>query len=412
MRNNITLVACDMQKRNLQAIGLLIFLLSVGEGMTAPAIPLLGEALGSSYSFIGFFMTGFSFSYGLMTLVSGRLSDHWGRKRILIGSIVACFLASLGYCISQSSGSLLIFRTVEGLGRGALWVAAEAILADNTSVENRSSATGWFTGAYGIGAMIGSLTGGVMMQYFDFKAVFLFYPVLSVLSVGAAWIGIIEVPVKKIQEHSLSDKRGLLKEVKVILPICYVFFTYTGFLYSIWGLLSVVASHYKVDYLGIGVIFALFWLCRVVSFIGTGKAEKIYGRKQVLMGGIILLSMSTAIFILAANFWFLIIAAILGGVGTGIMFILCVVIVADSASPGYKGFAMGAMEFSGSVGMVVQTALSGIVGQYGGIRLTYLFTLIACLIGVVVVKLFINTPKRIAPNKEDSFQLIRSLIFL
>lgn len=379
------------QKRTLRTIELLIFVLSVGEGMTAPAIPLLGESLGASYSFIGFFMTGFSFAYGAMTLVSGRLSDYWGRKWILISSIILCFFSSLGYCLAQTGGSLLFFRTMEGMGKGALWVIAEAILADNTSVENRSRATGRFTVAYGLGAMIGCLSGGFLMQFIDFKAVFPFYPVFCFISIGVALKGINEIPVSH-EHHQLSAHRtDLFKEVKAILPICYVFFTYTGFLYSVWGLLSIVASYYQVDYLGIGVIFALFWFCRIISFWGAGSAEKICSRKVLLIGGVVFLSAAAALFILAVNIWFLMVAAILGGIGTGILFTLSVVIVADASSPGYKGFAMGAMEFAGSVGMVAQTALSGLLGQYGGIRFTYLFTLIICLLGIGVVIRFVKT---------------------
>jgi MFS family permease len=53
----------------------------VGEGMTAPAIPLLGSNFGASYSLIGFFMTGYSVAYGIMTILSGRFSDIFGRKK-------------------------------------------------------------------------------------------------------------------------------------------------------------------------------------------------------------------------------------------------------------------------------------------------------------------------------------------
>ena len=112
------IVSRESKRRSLRSIGALIFLVSVGEGMTAPAIPLLGSNFGASYSLIGFFMTGYSVAYGIMTILSGRFSDIFGRKKILLFSVLVCFLASFGYCFAGSPHALLIFRTLEGMSRG------------------------------------------------------------------------------------------------------------------------------------------------------------------------------------------------------------------------------------------------------------------------------------------------------
>ena len=95
------IVSRESKRRSLRSIGALIFLVSVGEGMTAPAIPLLGSNFGASYSLIGFFMTGYSVAYGIMTILSGRFSDILAEK-ILLFSVLVCFLASFGYCFAGS----------------------------------------------------------------------------------------------------------------------------------------------------------------------------------------------------------------------------------------------------------------------------------------------------------------------
>jgi len=388
-----TLLRINKNMSTLRAVELLIFLLSVGEGMTAPAIPLLGKDLGASYSMIGFFMTGYSAAYGVMTVISGRLSDRFGRRKILASSIIFCLLASIGYCFSRTVGSVLLFRTTEGMSRGALWVALEATLADHTSEKGRSAAAGRFAASYGAGAMLGCLIGGGLMQYLTFNLVFPFYPLLSIFSLFVALKGIIEIPDDKGGKHfagSTALNHDWLQEIKNIWPVCYVFFTYTGFLYSLWGLLSMVAAYFQVNFMGIGIIFAVFWGFRIVAFLGTEKGEQIFGRKAVLMGGIISASISAALFISAGSFFLLAAGAVFGGIGTGIIFTLSIALVADSASPGYRGFAMGVMECAGSLGMVVQTALSGIFGEWGGVQFTYLFTLVVCLIGVAVTAVYIE----------------------
>ena len=392
--------------RNLRALGLLIFLLSLGEGMTAPAIPILGSHLGASYALIGFFMTGYSLTYGVMTMVSGHISDRFGRKKVLLWSVGLGLLASVGYCFSPNAGILFFFRTLEGMSRGALWVVLETILADNSTEADRSADSGRFTAAYGLGDMLGCLLGGVLMQYAAFNSVFIFYPIFTIGSLLVALYWITEVPGGHHADEVQVDygqRKILWAEIKKIWPVCYLFFTYSGFLYSLWGLLSMVASHFKVSYLGIGIIFALFWACRVVSFLSANRLEAKYGRKRVLLIGIIFASVSAAVFLVAKSFILLLVACAIGGIGTGILFTLVIAQIADTISPGYRGFGMGFMEFAGSFGMIAQTALSGIMGQYGGVQLTYLFTLLVCLGGIVITIYFVKTepathssPKKIA----------------
>lgn len=390
------IVSRESKRRSLRSIGALIFLVSVGEGMTAPAIPLLGSNFGASYSLIGFFMTGYSVAYGIMTILSGRFSDIFGRKKILLFSVLVCFLASFGYCFAGSPHALLIFRTLEGMSRGILWVVLEAVLADNTEPENRGKESGRFTSAYGIGAMLGCITGGFLMEYVSLSSVFPLYPVLCVCAYIIGFRGITEVPHTQGEAHGVASAgyRALWREFKIIWPLCYIFFTYAGFLYSISGLLSMVAGYFQVSYLGIGLIFALFWGCRVISFSGSGMVSEKIGRKSLLIMGVIFLNIAAFMFVFGQGFLSITFAAILGGLGTGIIFPLLIAIVADTASPGFSGFDMGAIEFSGSIGMVIQTALSGVLGQYGGVRMTYAFTLFVCLIGIVIAGVFVRSRTR------------------
>lgn len=392
-------VGGNTKTKTLRAIGILIFLVSVGEGMTAPAIPLLGNSLGASYSLIGFFMTGYSITYGIMTIISGRLSDLLGRKSILLFSIMICFLASLGYCFAATPHALLAFRTLEGMSRGILWVVLEAILADNTEPSNRGKESGRFTTFYGVGAMLGCILGGFLMEYFDLTFVFPLYPFLCLGAFFIAQRRITEITHVKVRvkKSTHSEYQNLWREIKIIWPLCYLFFTYAGFLYAISGLLSMVAGYFAVSYLGIGFVFALFWGCRVISFSNSGVVSEKIGRKALLIVGILFLNMAAILFIVGGGFFSIAVAAAFGGIGTGILFPLLISMVADMASPGYSGFGMGFLEFIGSIGMVAQTSISGLLGQYGGVKMTYAFTLLVCLIGIVIAGVFIK--ERVNPDK-------------
>jgi DHA1 family multidrug resistance protein-like MFS transporter len=381
----------QISPRTLLFMGLFIFLMSIGEGMTAPAIPLYGDALGASYRQLGFLMTGYSIAYTVMTVIAGRLSDKLGRKRILLGSIILSIVASTGYYLSTVPPSLLIFRTVEGMSRGVLWPVAEAIVADNTTYEGREKAMGRFSAAYGAGVTIGTLTGGYIMEYVSLTTVFPVYSILGIAAFTISLLGVTEVNNNRHMSASgFTVATNALREIKKIWPVCYVGFAYSGFLYSLWGLLSKVADTCGVSPKGIGVIFTLFWGVRLASFMFCGEAAENLGQKKVLIVGVCFCALAAGIFLLANNFRLLAFAAIASGIGTGIMFPLSITMVADYASPAYLGFVMGFMEFIMGIGMIIQTALAGILGDLGGAHLTYLFTFIVTAIAIPISLVFIR----------------------
>ena len=433
--------------RNLLYMGIFIFLISFGEGITAPAIPIYGDRLGASYVQLGFLMTGYSITYTLMSLAAGRFSDKVGRKPLLLVSILLSITAAAGYYLAAAPLTLLIFRTIEGMSRGILWPVAEAIMADNTSRQERGRAMGRFTGAYGAGATLGNLVGGNVMQFIGVRAVFPVYPVLGVIVLITSLIGITEVTSAESgesgagfssdglsgesgagssgdglsgersakgevdgkglsgeeaaggelagQELSLEtlEKVDLREEFKKIWPICYIGFAYAGFLYSVQGLLSQFANVLEVALLGIGVIYGIFWGMRTVAFLACGELVGIIGRKSALLIGIGFSILSTGTFLFADGFRPLVFAALLGGIGTGLMFPLSLTLIADNTSLGTHGFGMGALEFTMGIGMIIQTALSGILGDFGGVRFTYLFTFIVTVIAVPVTLKFIFEPE-------------------
>ncbi len=383
-----------LSKRTITFMGLMIFMMSIGEGVVTPAIPLHGDALGASYRQLGFFMTGYSVAYTLMAVTAGTISDLLSRKTILLLSIGLTIIAALGYYFAATPFALLFFRTLEGASRGMLWQIAEAIVADNTNSEARSRVMGRFTAAYGLGAVIGTFSSGYIMQYFSINAVFPIYPIIGVIVVVASLYGITEKKVNNSSQHGflgISSGISIGCEIKKIWPVCLSGFAYAGFLYSIWGMLPKIADHVGALPQQIGFLFALFWGTRLVSFLVCGESAMVIGRKKMLLIGISFIVLSTVIFFNASAYLHLLAAAAAGGIGTGIMFTISITLIADLINPACLGFGMGFLEFSMGLGMIIQNTLSGIIGEWLGINYTYLFVFIVALAAFFAVSLFLQT---------------------
>lgn len=387
-----------LSQRTLTFIIVIIFLMSIGEGAVTPAIPLHGAALGASYKQLGFFMTGYSIAYMLMTITAGMISDLIGRKWVLLMSIVLSAIASMGYCYASTSVAMLCFRTMEGASRGILWPIAEAIVADNTTVDYRSKVMGRFTGAYGLGSVIGTLCGGYIMEYFNVGAVFPIYPFICVVVVGAILYGITDKESVHHAHHSstkIAKGVDIIGEIKTIWPVCLAGFAYAGFLYSILGLLPRIADHAGAYLQQIGYILALFWAARLVAFIACGEITAHAGRKTVLLTGLGFVIITTIILFIASDPKMLMIAAVVGGIGSGTLFTIVVILIADLINPFCLGFGMGFLEFCMGIGMVMQTTLAGITGEILGINYTFLFVFIVAVVALIFAFVFLHLPPRL-----------------
>lgn len=382
--------------RTITFTGLLIFLMSVGEGAVAPAIPLHGDALGASYRQLGFFMTGYSIAYTMMTVSAGSLSDRLGRKGILLFSIMLSIIASIGYYYADTPEALMIFRTLEGASRGILWPLAESVIADNAPCELRSKIMGRFTAAYGLGAVIGTLAGGFIMEQVAITAVFPIYPVIGIIALGLSIYGISDKPADERASHGLAEMQRfalIVPEIKKIWPVCLSGFAYAGFIYSIWGLLSKIADLIGTQPQQIGYLFALFWGMRLVSFMASGEYASKLGRKKILLVGISFILLSTIIFFAAATYIHLLLAAAAGGIGTGIMFTMTITLVAELINPAYIGFGMGFLEFCMGIGMIIQTSLSGLIGETFGVNFTFTIVFFSAIAAYVAACIYLPSDK-------------------
>ena len=153
-----------MNNKRLFSIILVVFIDLLGFSLILPLLPYYAETFKASQTVTGILIA----SYALMQLIGapilGRLSDRFGRRPVLLVSVFGTFLGFLLLGFANALWMLFASRILDGLTGGNLSVA-QAYISDVTDEKSRSKGLGMIGAAFGLGFIIGPVTGGLLSQW-------------------------------------------------------------------------------------------------------------------------------------------------------------------------------------------------------------------------------------------------------
>ncbi|PWT99701.1 MAG: tetracycline resistance MFS efflux pump [Candidatus Melainabacteria bacterium] len=139
-----------------------VFIDLVGFGLIIPVMPTYAQQLKADGLTVGLLIASYSLMQFLLMPFWGRLSDHIGRRPILL---ISLFTSAVGYLIWGFSNSLVALfasRLIAGAGNANISVA-QAYVADVTTPENRAKGMGVIGAAFGLGFVLGPALGGLFL---------------------------------------------------------------------------------------------------------------------------------------------------------------------------------------------------------------------------------------------------------
>ena len=147
---------------HLPTLLLVVFIDFVGIGALIPILPYtIIDELGYSESVMTALLACFSLAMFVGNPVLGRLSDKMGRKPVLMLSLGIGTIAHLVFAFSEHIAILFLSRIIAGLAAGNLGVV-QALIADNTSPEERAKYMGFMGASIGAGFVFGPALGGLL----------------------------------------------------------------------------------------------------------------------------------------------------------------------------------------------------------------------------------------------------------
>jgi MFS transporter, DHA1 family, tetracycline resistance protein len=140
--------------RPLLVIFLTILVNLVGFGIIVPLLPFYAETFGASPLVVGLLFAVFSLCQLVAAPILGDLSDRYGRRPILIVSLIGTVVSFVMLALAHSLTMLFIARIVDGLSGGNI-STARAYVADVTEPQDRARAFGLIGAAFGLGFILG-----------------------------------------------------------------------------------------------------------------------------------------------------------------------------------------------------------------------------------------------------------------
>jgi DHA2 family multidrug resistance protein-like MFS transporter len=202
----------------LGVLAVAVFVVSIDSTVLNVALPTLGRALKASTGQLQWMVDAYSLALAGLLLLTGTMSDRFGRKKLLVLGLVVFGVASVAAAFSTSAWELIAARAVMGVGASAFMPGTLSILVHVFSEEERPKAIGIWGAVTALGAVTGPLIGGVLLEHFWWGSLYL----VNIIVVGLAVLGaLVLVPESTDPTARPLDVLSTLLSVVAVTALVY-----------------------------------------------------------------------------------------------------------------------------------------------------------------------------------------------
>ncbi len=132
-------------------------------------------------------MSAFVYAFAAVQLVYGPLSDRFGRRSVLLWSMSLFTLGAVLAVIADSFETLVAARVIQGIGAGAAPAVARAVVRDIYGPERSGQVMSYIMAAFGIIAVANPIAGGVLTDWFGWRAIFVYMTAYGAIIIVLVW---------------------------------------------------------------------------------------------------------------------------------------------------------------------------------------------------------------------------------
>ena len=337
----------------------------VGFGIVLPLLPFYATDLGAGGLQVGLLVTVYSAVQLVMAPLWGRISDRFGRRRVLILGLLGSAAAYIIFARADSLALLFLSRIVGGIG-GSTIPVAQAYIADVTPPTRRAGNMGLIGAAFGLGFVIGPALGGILAGVSPGSPAAPGY-VAAGLCFANALLAALWLPESRRSRDRATSRFNLgaaLTEVRAsgqikIILASYLFITMA--FSTLQPTLSLLASErFTLGARQAGYLFAMLGLVSAVYQGGIVRAlVPRMGERRLFRYSAVPFAAGLLVIGLATDLRLLLAGLVLLGIGYGGAVPAVLGLLSRAASPERQGGVLGVGQSVGSLARVLGPAMAG-----------------------------------------------------
>ncbi len=366
---------------------LTIFLDMLGIGILVPVIPqLLGEPtspyflLDPSQADLGFVLLGllvasYPIAMFFASPVLGAMSDKYGRKPILLASILGTSISYFIFAYAIITGDILLLfisRILDGATGGNISVA-QAVIADVTKPEDRTKVFGMIGAAFGLGFIFGPFIGGILstpsiLPFFSASTPFIFSGFLALINVISIKY-FFQESIKEKQLHSKIDflasfknivKAKKFQDIRLLFLVSFLFNAGFAFFTSFFNVY--LTNKFSFSPAEIGNFFAYvgIWII-ITQVLVVRRVAKRWKEVDVLGPVYILSAIGILLYLLPNVAWGLLIIVPLASIPNGIQMANFGSLLTKRTDEKVRGEVLGINASVNSLGQAIPPLFAGAI---------------------------------------------------
>jgi len=277
-----------------------VFIDLVGFGIVIPVLPFYAEGtkFNATPRMVGLLFASYSVMQLIFSPILGGLSDKYGRRPVLLVSIIGTGIGFLIIGFAETLPMLFLGRILDGITGGNI-STAQAYIADITTKENRATGMGMIGAAFGVGFVFGPAIGGILSRW-GIYVPFLFAAGLCFANAILLYFRLPEtVTAQRPPENRAARGRGfgqLFKAIKepslaFVLTIYFLFIVSFSIMTSSFSFYTMFRFGYDAQHTGL--LFAYVGIIAIVIQGGLiGRLVKRFGELPLIITGALCFAIS------------------------------------------------------------------------------------------------------------------------
>lgn len=349
----------------------------LGLTIILPLLPFYAERFGASPTVVGLLVSTYAFCQLFSGPFLGRISDHIGRRPMLLVSQVGTFIGFLVLAWAPSLVVVFLARVIDGATAGNLSLA-QAYISDVTKPEDRARSFALIGIAFGVGFLIGPAISGLLAQ-FGYR-----YPIYLAAALSAT--SILATYFLLPSSRPFAGEQGAPRRMKLVdwgnyvqyfrrpelgLLLAQFFCFIFAFSFFVSGMALFAERRYLWEGKPFGVrevgyLFAYSGLLGAILQGGfIGKLVKWAGESRLTRIGFIASAAGFAAIALIYDWRWLLVATVFTTFGTGVLRPVLTSLITQKADRSEQGAVLGLTQSLTSVAQIAAPALGGLLIAHG-----------------------------------------------